>query len=281
MFKTGIIADCLRLPFRESIEKCAKLGADGVQLYAVSGLLDPETMTDDRLKEIKSVIKGSGLSVSALCGDLGGYGFSVEKDNDAKIEKSKKIIQLARLLDCNVVTTHIGVVPEDDTSKKYEVMLKACERLAGIAAANGAYFAIETGPEPAKRLKKFLDRLPRGIAVNLDPANLVMVTDDDPVEAVYTLEGYIVHTHVKDGVMLKKTDPKVIYDYFAEGGIGDLRLSDYFLETPLGEGKVDFDRYFAALKEIGYDGFLTIERETGADPADDIKRAMKFIKDKI
>ena len=108
-----------------------------------------------------------------------------------------------------------------------------------------------------------------------------MVTDDDPVEAVYTLKDYIVHTHVKDGVMLKKADPKVIYDYFAEGGIGDLRLSDYFLETPPGEGKVDFDRYFAALKEIGYDGFLTIERETGADPADDIKRALKFIKDKI
>ena len=123
--------------------------------------------------------------------------------------------------------------------------------------------------------------MPCGIAVNLDPANLVMVTDDDPVEAVYTLKDYIVHTHVKDGVMLKKADPKVIYDYFAEGGIGDLRLSDYFLETPPGEGKVDFDRYFAALKETGYDGFLTIERETGADPADDIKRALKFIKDKI
>ena len=73
-----------------------------------------------------------------------------------KIEKSKKIIELARLLDCNVVTTHIGVVPDDDASKEYEVMLDACERLAGIAAANSAYFAIETGPEPAKRLKKFL-----------------------------------------------------------------------------------------------------------------------------
>jgi sugar phosphate isomerase/epimerase len=38
------------------------------------------------------------------------------------------------------------------------------------------------------------------VAVNLDPANFVMVTGDDPVQAVYTLKDYIVHTHAKDGV---------------------------------------------------------------------------------
>lgn len=46
------------------------------------------------------------------------------------------------------------------------------------------------------------------------------MTGDDPVQAVYTLKDYIVHTHAKDGRMLRKTDPRVIYDFFAEGGIG-------------------------------------------------------------
>lgn len=281
MFKKGIITDCLRLPFEQSVEMCAKLGADGVQLYAVDGYLDPDTVTGTRLSHIKDVLKRNGLEVSALCGDLGGYGFSVFEDNERKIEKSKRIIELADKLDCRIVTTHIGVVPEDEQDERYGVMLDACEELANIAASYGSYFAIETGPEPAKRLKKFLDKLPHGIGVNLDPANLVMVTDDDPAEAVRTLGNYIVYTHVKDGIMLKKTDPKVIYDYFAEGGIGDMRLSDYFLETPLGKGKVDFDRYFAALRETGYDGYLTVERETGADPVSDIKLAVDFIDSKI
>ena len=154
--------------------------------------------------------------------------------------------------------------------------------MAEYAWKNGAYFAIETGPEPAVRLKAFLDSLDsRGVAVNLDPANLVMVTDDDPVQAVYTLRDYIVHTHAKDGRLLKKTDPQVIYDFFAEGGIGDLRLGDYFLETPLGQGAVDFDRYLGALKEIGYKGFLTIEREVGEDPTADIRLAVDFLKARI
>ena len=73
----------------------------------------------------------------------------------------------------------------------------------------------------------------------------------------------------------------MIYDFFAEGGIGDLRLGDYFLETPLGQGAVDFDRYLGALKEIGYKGFLTIEREVGEDPTADIRLAVDFLKARI
>ena len=40
----------------------------------------------------------------------------------------------------------------------------------------------------------------RGVAVNMDPANLVMVTGDDPVQAVLRRKDYIVHTHAKDGI---------------------------------------------------------------------------------
>ena len=105
-----------------------------------------------------------------------------------------------------------------------------------------------------------------------------MVTDDDPVAAVHTLAPYIVHTHAKDGVMRKKTDPQIIYDFFAEGGIGDLRLEEYFLETPLGEGGVPFDDYLHALDDIGYRGYLTVEREVGADPVADIRKAVDFLR---
>ena len=157
-------------------------------------------------------------------------------------------------------------------------MQAACNELAEYAHVNGAFFAIETGPEPAERLKTFLDGLSsKGVAVNLDPANLVMVTGDDPVQAVYTLKDYIVHTHAKDGRMLRKTDPRVIYDFFAEGGIGDLRLDEYFKEMPLGQGGVDFDGYMKALEDIGYTGFLTIEREVKENPAADIALAVEFL----
>lgn len=279
-FKIGIIADWLGLPFKESMEACARLGTDGVQLYAVDGEMAPENMTAEKIAEKKKIIEGNGLVVSALCGDLGGHGFTVAAQNPAKIERSKRIVDLALALGSNIVTTHIGVVPEDETGETYSVLHAACDELADYAHRNGAFFAIETGPEPATRLRRFLDSLTsKGVAVNMDPANLVMVTGDDPVQAVYTLRDYIVHTHAKDGVMRRATDPKVIYDFFAEGGIGDLRLEEYFAELPLGEGDVDFDAYLAALADIGYNGFLTIERELGADPQGDIRKAVEFLRE--
>lgn len=275
----GIIADMLQLPYRESIEACKKLGAQGVQLYAVEGELAPENMTTESLNEKNAILRDNGLKVSALCGDLGGHGFTRADENPKKIEKSKRIVDLALKMDTNIVTTHIGVVPHDENCDTYKILREACNELANYAHSVGAFFAIETGPEPADRLKKFLDSLDtNGVGVNLDPANLVMVTDDDPVKAVYTLKDYIVHTHAKDGVMLEKTDPQIVYDFFAEGGIGDLNLARYFLETPLGEGNVDFANYLKALEDIGYTGYLTVERECGEDRFGDIEKAVNFLK---
>lgn len=277
-FSLGVIADSLRLPFRESLEKCAALGADGVQLYAVSGEMAPEALSAADRAEKRRVIEGLGLKVSALCGDLGGHGFADPEANPAKVERSKRIVDLALDLGTNIVTTHIGVVPEDENGETYSVMRAACDELASYAHSVGAYFAIETGPEPAVRLRKFLDSLTtKGVAVNLDPANLVMVAGDDPVVAVRTLKDYIVHTHAKDGVMLRRTDPVKIYGSFAGDDYG-INPDDYFREVPLGTGSVDFPAYLAALEEIGYHGFLTVEREVGDDPAGDIGLALDFLR---
>ena len=281
-FKIGVMSDSFGMTsIEEGLNKSAKVGASGVQIYAVSGDMAPENMTDDRIKTIKKCLRDNNLVVSALCGDLGGHGFERAVENGWKVEKSKAIVDLALRLGSNIVTTHIGSIPEDTECETYGVMLKACTELAAYANSKGTFFAIETGPEPADRLKEFLDKIPtNGVAVNLDPANLVMVTGDDPVKAVYTLRDYIVHTHAKDGVMLKQSDPKEVYNFFAEGGIGDLRLDEYFKEVPLGQGQVDFDAYLNALKDTGYNGFLTIERECGDTPFDDIQLAVNFLKSK-
>ena len=141
-----------------------------------------------------------------------------------------------------------------------------------------AHFAIETGPEKANTLCGFLDSLhSTGVAVNLDPANFVMVTGDDPVAAVYTLKKYIVHTHAKDGRRLYYRDPEALYGLAEEDMLADAS----YIELPLGEGDVDFPNYLRALDEIGYQGFLTIEREVGDDPEGDIRKAVKFLEQLI
>ncbi len=281
-FQIGVLVDSFKLGLTDGIRKAKEVGATGIQVSAVHGETAPENLNAAQRKAILDQIRSNGLVVSAVMGDLGGHGFARLADNAWKIEKSKRIMDLALDLDTHVITTHIGVVPDQDSHPRWKIMQAACENLGEYGDQVGAFFAIETGPEKAATLKRFLDSLSsKGVRVNFDPANLVMVTGDDPVQAVHTLKDYIVHTHAKDGVMKKKDDPERIYNFFAEGGIEDLNLQDYFLETPLGMGQVNFDEYLKALAAVGYQGFLTIEREVGDQPEKDIRLAVEYLKQKL
>ncbi len=288
-FQIGVMVDSFKLPFEQGLAKAAEVGAQGIQLYVVDGEMKYDTFDDAKVERVKALLAKYHLVISAVCGDLGGHGFERADENAWKIPASKAIADLAVKLNTKVVTTHIGVVPEDSkdplkpdkTCEAYQNMKHACKEIGDYAASLGVTFAIETGPEPAERLKAFLDDVNSvGFGVNMDPANLVMCTGTDPVQSVYTLKDYIVHTHAKDGKGFI-INPRKVYTFFAEGGIEDLRLSDYFLEVPLGEGNVPFDEYLNALQEIGYHGFLTVERECGDDPYADIKKAVDFLKSKI
>lgn len=279
----GVIVDSFRLPVREALLKAKEVGAEGVQIYATSGEMDPDLLSTEQRQELKAYIDSLGLQVSALCGDMGGHGFQDRAGNPEKIEKSKRILDLAFDLGTNIVTTHIGIVPEAG-SEIYKAMQEACEELSVYANSKGGHFAIETGPEHAAHLKQFLDTLSGdGVAVNFDPANMVMVTGDDPAQGVHLLKDYIVHTHVKDGVRLQEVDPREVYgmlgyEPMTHEKIAEMATSGPFQELPLGEGGVDFDAYFQALNDIGYKGYLTIEREAGDTPEVDIQKAVEFIK---
>ena len=280
--KIGVITDCFKKTHKEGIEKAAALGLDGVQIYATTGAFSPDTLTPELKEEYKALIRSHGLVVSALCGDMGGYGFEIEADNAQRVEKTKRIIDLAEEFGTSVVTTHIGVIPEDKSAERYKVMLAALTECGIYAKEKGVTLAIETGPEKAHTLLSFLKDTKGGVGVNLDPANFTMVTGQDAVEAVYLLRDYIVHTHAKDGIMLDKNqDPTDVYHAFAVGGVDALNACAGFREVPLGEGEVAWDKYIAALREIGFDGFLTIERECGDDPTADIVMAADFLKAKL
>ncbi|MGK9249937.1 sugar phosphate isomerase/epimerase [Paenibacillus sp. P22] len=281
----GVIVDSFQLGVRQGLLKAKEVGADGVQIYAVKGEMDPDVMDAARRRELKEYVASLGLQISALVGDLAGHGFQDARENRWKIEKSKRILDLAMDLGCPIVTTHIGIVPDDENGEIYHTMQSACEELSSYASSINAYFAIETGPERSAHLRKFLDTLStNGLSVNFDPANMVMVTGDDPVQGVYTLKDYIVHTHAKDGIRLREVDPRKVYGMLGYEAMSHEALAasaesgEDFREVPLGQGGVDWPNYLQALQDIGYSGYLTIEREVGTQPEQDIAEAVRFLK---
>lgn len=280
MFKIGTLADWFGVGLIEGIKESQRCGAEGVQIYAWDEL-NPLTITRQELMKIKSVAAECNQEITAICAELGGHGLEIKDDNKKKLEYLKRTIDIAGDLGCNIITTHIGIIPEDKNNEKYKIMQETCSEIGSYAKQRGAWVAVETGPEPVKRLCSFINSCDDGnMAVNYDPANLVMVTNDDEVQGVYTAGSKIVHTHAKDGVCNYFAGCETVYGIFAEGGIEALNtVSTYFTETPLGEGNVRWIPYLTALKEVGYKGYLTIEREVGKDAGRDIRLAVNFLRE--
>lgn len=279
-FSIGAMLESFRMETKDAIETASKLGVTGLQMYCTNGEHSPENMTQEKINELLDMMKSNGLVFSAICGDLG-MGFGNKEKNPELIEKSKRIIDLAKKLGTDIVTTHIGVVPENPSHDRYKIMQEACFELSRYADSINSHFAVETGPETSGTLKGFLDSLDsRGVAVNLDPANLVMVTGDSPVVAVENLKDYIVHTHAKDGIMVNKGNPEYIYRA-VHPVPEEFEGVEYFREVPLGMGSVPFKEYLDTLERVGFNGYLTIEREVGENPVRDIETAVKFLNNLI
>ena len=251
--KIGVMVESFRLGVMGGIEKAAELGADGVQIYVTHGEITPEAMDQQARQEFRKHVADKGLAISALCADYG-KGFMDASRNAERVEKSKGCIDLAVDLGTNVVTTHIGHLPEDESDPRWQAAHQAICELAAYGESRGVYSATETGPESPEHLLRFLKTIPSaGAKVNYDPANFAM-NGYDQLGGVKILKDYIVHTHAKDG------------------------LKGVMKEVPLGEGAVNFPHWVALLDEIGYDGFLTIEREVGDDPVGDIAKAVAFLR---
>ena len=270
--KIGVILSSFKLPMEQAVKTAKKIGADGLQIHVKDLALD-ESCAEQKCRDLVRIIKDEGLEVSALCGDLGCKMFYT--GDRALIDMEKRLMEYAKIFGTNIVTTHIGAVSENKNCSQYESMQKVCRELAEFADSMNGHFAVETGPERSEILRDFLDSLgSRGVAVNLDPANLVMCARDNAADAVYNLRDYIVHTHAKDGKNLHAVD---LCAYYAGQYYGLEKPQRPGRELPLGEGDVNFEKYLNALRDIGYDGYLTIEREVGENPTADIEHAVKFL----
>ena len=260
MMKIGVMPESFRIPFKEAVIKARDMGAKGLQPYVTHGDLAPENLTADDRQAVLKFVRDNGLVFSALCADFG-LNFAAYGENEEGIKRTMAMMDLAVDLGTSVITTHIGHVPEDENSQQYKNVCKTIETLGKYGDSIGVCFATETGPERAVKLRGILEKTDtKSAKVNLDPANFVMLCGQDPVEAVHVLKDYIVHTHAKDGIKTGDTT---------------------YQELPLGTGGVPFIEYLAALRDEGYDGFLTIERECGDTPEKDIRLAYDFLTDAL
>jgi len=253
-------------PF-ESAEKLHELGITNTQI----GPLPPEFYTDENAARLSALLARLGLTATTLFVGFPGESYANMAAVKAtvgflfpdKVEERKAImkraIEFAAQVGVPCVAAHIGFVPADHGDPAFAKLVEDIRETADYCARFGLGLSLETGQETAEEMLHFLQALNRpNIGINFDPANMILYGKDRPVEALETLKDHVVSVHCKDGIWPAE-----------EGELGS--------ETPLGQGQVDIPAFVAKLREIGYQGPLTIEREAGDDRIGDILRAKELL----
>lgn len=156
---------------------------------------------------------------------------------------------------------HAGFLPHHESDPDFQKMLDRLARIADLFAARGLGVILETGQEPAAGLRSFLTKLNRpNVGANLDPANLLLYNNGNPVEALRLLGAHVRNLHIKDAKVTK-----------VPGTWGE--------EVVVGTGEVDWRAFFNTLDTLNFTGDLCIEREAGTQRAADIRSARTYLEE--
>ncbi len=167
----------------------------------------------------------------------------------ARLQEMREIADFARGLGVSAVGLHLGCVPHDVKDPEYAAVVTATRQLCDYCRDQSQYVHLETGQETAAALVQFLRDVGReNLFVNFDPANMILYGAGEPIAALKLLAPHVKSIHCKDGSASARPG------------------QDWGREMPLGEGEVGMERFLKTLKDIGYFGPLTIEREISQEP---------------
>ncbi len=178
-----------------------------------------------------------------------------------RLDEAKAISDFARELNVPVTALHIGFIPEDPDDPGYPAIVEVTQSLCDHCRQNGQRLHLETGQESAEMLLQFIGDVDReNLAVNFDPANMILYGSGEPIPALRLLGRHVRSVHCKDAKWAAKPG------------------QEWGQEVPLGEGDVDMEKFLKTLQEIDYVGPLTIEREiSGQQQIKDIEKGVALL----
>ena len=252
--KIGVQA-FLGADIKDRFKKVKELGFDNCQLTNWNKKLH----TDEMAALVNEAKEEYGIEITAYwCGWSGPSAWNFTEGPTTlgivppeyramRVEELKLGADFAKKIGVTDVITHAGFLPECPTDPTYPEILEALRELCEYMNAQGQYFLFETGQETPTTLLRFIEAIGTGnVGINLDSANLILYGKANPVDALDVFGKYVRGIHAKDG-------------FYPTNG---MQLGN---EVKVGEGKVNFPVFVNKLKEVGYDGALTIEREISGD----------------
>jgi L-ribulose-5-phosphate 3-epimerase len=262
--RLGLILGIGRDP-NDAIAKVRDLGLPTCQVFVDE--IDPmlasrlrQALDKHQMEATSLVVGGPGREVWDFYEGPLTIGLVPRETRAARIAHIKKASDFAKQCGIAGVQTHCGFIPENPNDLVYKETVLAMREVAEYCKRNGQNFRYETGQEtPITLVRAIQDVGLDNQGVNFDLANLILYGKANPVDAIELLGPYVQGIHAKDGRW--PTNPRKLGE-----------------EVPIGNGKVDFPRIIARLKELNYRGAVTIEREiSGPQQVEDVRAAKVYL----
>jgi sugar phosphate isomerase/epimerase len=206
------------------------------------------------------IVTGPGPEIDTFQDGPHTVGLVPPKTRGDRVELLRKASDFAKTAGIPAVQRELGFLPAEVDNPLFKPCVDALWHVADYCKHNGQTVRCATGHEtPLALLRVIRAAAFPNIGVNLNPASLIRYGNGNPVDALDTLGPLVMGVSATDG--LYPTDPDEL---------GEAR--------PMGKGKVDFPRLLARLKEVGYDGPITIDGEnTGPQQTADVVAAKRYL----
>ncbi|MEW6752535.1 MAG: sugar phosphate isomerase/epimerase family protein [Candidatus Latescibacterota bacterium] len=252
------------------LDAVRELGVTTVQLHAPTA----EHRTAAQTRQIGERFAAAGITVTVVFVGFPDDDYSTTERvkqtvglvppgrRAARLQETLRIADFAAQLGVPAIGMHLGFVPPDLADPQHREVVEVTRQVCDHCRAQGQRFHLETGQETAADLLHFIEEVGReNLAVNFDPANMILYRAGQPLEALDKLGRYVRSVHCKDATWERQPG------------------QPWHADAPLGSGDVDIEAFLRKLDALGYDGPLTIEREYSPDQKGDIAAALRLLTD--
>ena len=280
----GLLVSCLEAnDLIEALEITADIGYRHCEIGVLPDDWRPNlaTIDDDARKRAVDRARELGMSISAVqCHMHNGYADASAVLRQEAVDHTRRMIDLCARFDipvCHVV----GGVAEDDAphdeqlDRVAESLLPILEHAAGtpVKVALEPVFVYVVGN--LAHTNALLSRLDNreDLYINYDPSHFAF--HDEPAEDfIRALGDRIIHAHSKDA-LVRSAEPG------EDAGHNAMPRGRVFAFTEPGKGILDWTSILAALRDVGFDGVLSLEMGHGYEgpPNDIAKRTYEFFRD--
>ncbi len=226
--------------------------------------------TDEELLNYKQQFDKLNLEVSCIVAYASDYNLEDDEKRMSAIAECSRCIHIANILGAKYIRIYGGTFLKGDSGfdEKRVILVQSMQSLADEAAPFGINLVLEnhfntmvTGPQISYDIVKQINR--QNVGILYDQANIGFLSGEDYRQCISIQKDKIYYVHVKDFVF--KGENKE----FVGGSVTHVKEEDRAVVTKIvGEGIVPWDEILPALKEIGYDGYLSLEYERRWHPMD-------------